>query len=59
MEEIKEEGNKILPQETPKPKLTYKKDLWMYFDSIKEKFYIELYQAKEFGYNSNSGVRNA
>ena len=50
MEVTKEEGNKILPQETPKPKLTYKKDLWMYFDSIKEKFYFERNKAKTLLY---------
>ena len=50
MEVTKEEGNKILPQEIPKPKLTYKKGLWMYFDSIKEKFYFERNKAKTLLY---------
>ena len=50
MEETKEEGNKILSQEKPKQKLTYKKDLWMYFDSIKEKFYFERNKAKTLLY---------
>ena len=50
MEETKEEGNKILSQEKTKQKLTYKKDLWMYFDSIKEKFYFERNKAKTLLY---------
>ena len=48
MEETKAEGNKILSQE--KRKLSYKKDLWMYFDSIKEKFYFERNKAKTLLY---------
>lgn len=41
-----EESNKILSKE----KLTYKKDLWMYFDSIQEKFFFDRNKAKALLY---------
>ena len=45
-EKTPEESNKILSQN----KLTYKKDLWMYFDSIKEKFFLTRNKAKTLLY---------
>ena len=46
MEEKIDEKNK----NSSKEKLSYKKDLWMYFDSIKEKFYYERNKAKTLLY---------
>ena len=46
MEEKIVEENK----NSSKEKLSYKKDLWMYFDSIKEKFYYERNKAKTLLY---------
>ena len=46
MEEKIYEKNK----NSSKEKLSYKKDLWMYFDSIKEKFYYERNKAKTLLY---------
>lgn len=45
-EKTPEESNKILSKE----KLTYKKDLWMYFDSIQEKFFFDRNKAKALLY---------
>ena len=46
MEEKIDEKNK----NSSKEKLSYKKDLWMYFDSIKDKFYYERNKAKALLY---------
>ena len=46
MEENKDDKN----NNSSKEKLSYKKDLWMYFDSIKEKFYYERNKAKALLY---------
>ena len=45
-EKIPKEENIITTPE----KLTYKKDLWMYFDNIKEKFYFDRNKAKTLLY---------
>ena len=48
--EIKTQKEENINKISSKEKLTYKEDLWMYFDSINEKFFFERNKAKTLLY---------